>query len=198
MSHTTTSYVRVYPESTTSDKTSSLNSLAPETKDIIIQHFIKSEQNYTVRTPKIPFFSKYQSFIPQIKWIILLCARYIGKNSFFTCKHIQFKRLGLLSLLVTQKIEFPLLWPILITKYNIFNQINTFWMFQNQENDISYDPSASVSSPSNTTPTTENRLHRYLNDTPFNPWTCRRPFIISTQRWGREGYNKEHVMVTLL
>ena len=34
-------------------------------------------------------------------------------------------------------------------------------MFQNPE----YDASASVSSPSNTTPTTENRLHRYLNDT---------------------------------
>ena len=57
------------------------------------------------------------------------------------------------------KIEFPLLWPILINKY--LNDINTSWMFQNPE----YDASASVSSPSNTTPTTENRLHRYLNDT---------------------------------
>ena len=102
MSHKTTSYVRVYPKSTTSDKTSSLNSLAPETKDVIIPHFIKSEPNYTVRTKKIPFFSECQSYIPQMKWIILICARYIGMNSFFTGKHIQFKRQDLLSLLITQ------------------------------------------------------------------------------------------------
>ena len=38
-------------------------------------------------------------------------------------------------------------------------------MFQNPENETSYDPSESVFSPSNTTPMAENRVYRYLNDT---------------------------------
>ena len=67
MSHTTTSYVRVYLKSAPGEEADSLNSSAPGTEAIIIPQLIDPGLNHVVRTQDFPSFCKYQSNLPCMK-----------------------------------------------------------------------------------------------------------------------------------